>query len=69
MGGGECELLDGVERFLAASIGAQQHGVESDKEQGFFFRVFLRSDMSLIEGFFFFLNLYQGYSRIYKMQL
>ena len=36
MGGGECELLDGVERFLAASIGAQQHGVESDKEQGFF---------------------------------
>ena len=36
MGGGECELLDDVERFLAASIGAQQRGVESDKSKGFF---------------------------------
>ena len=40
MGGGECELLDGVERFLAASIGAQQRGVESDKKQGFFLGFF-----------------------------
>ena len=41
MGGGECELLNGIERFLAASIRAQQRGVESDKKQGFFLGFFL----------------------------